>query len=115
MNPKPIDMFIVFIFCFKRSNETNTNFWRIVFYSKKRAPRPRSKSQPSSIDSSDQGSQLRRNASVKTTKNKPPPRQNIGNKNAPRKDLKKDLKKEVKEKLPPIENLTITTSTLNNR
>ncbi|XP_026318260.1 protein CASC3-like isoform X2 [Hyposmocoma kahamanoa] len=83
--------------------------------SKKRAPRPRSKSQPSSIDSSDQGSQLRRNASVKATKNKqPPPRQNIGNKNAPRRDQRRDVKKDVKEKMPPIENLTITSSTLNN-
>ncbi|XP_041972582.1 protein CASC3-like isoform X3 [Aricia agestis] len=66
-----------------------------------RAPRPRSKSQPTSNDSSENGSQLRRNASIKATKpNKPKP---VNKPVKPMKDLN-----------IPLENLTITTTVNNN-
>ncbi|CAK1591276.1 unnamed protein product [Parnassius mnemosyne] len=81
------------------------------FNKKARAPRPRSKSQPASNESSDRGSQLRRNASIKTPKSKPTPKPNIVKQNPVNKSMSKTP---VKDKLPPLENLTITTTVVNN-
>ncbi|KAL0861704.1 hypothetical protein ABMA27_009186 [Loxostege sticticalis] len=85
-------------------------------YSKKgRAPRPRSKSQPASNESLDNGTQLRRNASIKTPKGKTeravrPTRENLG-----KSAVKPSPKPAPKDnKMPAIENLTITTSVVNN-
>ncbi|CAF4873767.1 unnamed protein product [Pieris macdunnoughi] len=66
---------------------------------KPRVPRPRSKSQPASNDSSENGS-LRRNASIKA-KSRPNPVAKANPSN--------------KEKMPPLENLTITTVINNNQ
>ncbi|CAH3944866.1 unnamed protein product [Pieris brassicae] len=66
---------------------------------KPRVPRPRSKSQPASNDSSENGS-LRRNASIKA-KSRPNP---VAKANT-----------STKEKMPPLENLTITTVINNNQ
>ncbi|CAK1543383.1 unnamed protein product [Leptosia nina] len=68
---------------------------------KSRAPRPRSKSQPASNESSESGSQLRRNASIKA-------------KVKPTRPVAAKAKPPAKEKMPPLENLTITTSVVNN-
>lgn len=70
--------------------------------------RPRSKSQPASNESTDSGPQLRRNASIKTPRPKPVVRPAPVKNNAPKNTPK------PQEKLPAIENLTITTN-LNNR
>ncbi|KAI5641262.1 CASC3/Barentsz eIF4AIII binding domain-containing protein [Phthorimaea operculella] len=78
----------------------------------KRAPRPRSKSQPSSTESIENGN-LRRNASIKDRARgrRPLPRTPKENK----KEYKeREGQKENREKLPPLENLTITATVVNN-
>ncbi|CAG9570634.1 unnamed protein product [Danaus chrysippus] len=64
--------------------------------------RPRSKSQPASNESSENGAQLRRNASIKTPKQKPV------------KTNKTNQKQAVKENIVKMENLTITTPVNNS-
>lgn len=71
---------------------------------KVRAPRPRSKSQPAAGESPERAAQLRRNASIKTAKPKPP-----FTKTTPPKNLKPQDKK-----LPALETLTITAPANNN-
>ncbi|KAJ0171570.1 hypothetical protein K1T71_013120 [Dendrolimus kikuchii] len=72
-------------------------------------PRPRSKSQPASNESSEKSVQLRRNASIKTPKPKPVAKPAL-NKTAP----VKNTPKTTKEKMPALENLTITATVNNN-
>ncbi|XP_064074954.1 protein CASC3-like isoform X3 [Vanessa tameamea] len=66
--------------------------------------RPRSKSQPASNESSENGSQLRRNASIKTPKQKPM------KPNVPKTGPKQSMKDKI-----PLENLTITAGPNNNQ
>ncbi|CAH0717962.1 unnamed protein product, partial [Brenthis ino] len=75
---------------------------------RKSRARPRSKSQPASNESSENGSQLRRNASIKTPKQKPMKQ------NTPKQGQKQPLTKSNVEKLT-LENLTITTNINNNQ
>ncbi|XP_060807270.1 uncharacterized protein LOC106135915 isoform X1 [Amyelois transitella] len=89
------------------------------YSNKKRPPRPRSKSQPPSNESSENGSQqLRRNASIKTPKAKterPKPNNRVvANNNNNNNNSKPTAKQPTKEKLPAIENLTITATVFNN-
>lgn len=82
----------------------------LSFTSKPR-PRPRSKSQPSANEPVENGSgQLRRNASIKSTK-KPAVKQGSGR--IPAKPANKTPNKRD-EKMPAIENLTITANVNNN-
>ncbi|KAJ2940886.1 hypothetical protein O0L34_g10146 [Tuta absoluta] len=78
----------------------------------KRAPRPRSKSQPSSNESIENGN-LRRNASIKDRARgrRPLARTPKDNKKEPK---EREGQKDSREKLPPLENLTITATVVNN-
>nr|XP_034826504.1 protein CASC3 [Maniola hyperantus] len=79
---------------------------------RKPRPRQRSKSQPASNDSSESGSQLRRNASIKVSNPKQKPtKPTVTRRDV---DVKPAPKQPLKDKIHiPLENLTITT-TVNN-
>ncbi|KAJ8710012.1 hypothetical protein PYW07_009378 [Mythimna separata] len=78
-------------------------------HGKPRTPRPRSKSQPPVNEAPiENGAQLRRNASIKTAK-KPTVKQGTG-----RVAVKVPGKQPPKDKLPALENLTITANVNNN-
>ncbi|XP_072948229.1 uncharacterized protein [Epargyreus clarus] len=79
-------------------------------FTRRSRARPRSKSQPASNESSENGSQLRRNASIKTPKGKPA-KQNLNRTMAAKPSPKPAA---PKDKMPPLENLTITASVFNN-
>ncbi|KAI8432917.1 hypothetical protein MSG28_013827 [Choristoneura fumiferana] len=70
-----------------------------------RGPRPRSKSQPTSNESLENGNNLRRNASIKAKKQEKTP---------PKTEKRTNNVKNNKEKMPALENLTITTTVVNN-
>ncbi|XP_045761930.1 protein CASC3-like isoform X2 [Maniola jurtina] len=78
-------------------------------------PRPRSKSQPASNESSESGSQLRRNASIKVANPKQKPvKPTVTRREVDVKPTSQPPKQPLKDKIHiPLENLTITT-TVNN-